>query len=87
MTGRTVQPPIRPDAEILADARLALDCRADVPPTVLVHVQHGVAWLTGTVQRDLMRADAEDAVRRVPGVRRVVNDVTVSVPADHSPAS
>jgi osmotically-inducible protein OsmY len=34
-----------------------------------------------------MRADAEDAVRRVRGVRRVVNDITVSVPGDQSPVS
>jgi osmotically-inducible protein OsmY len=87
MTPRVVQPPTRSDAEILVEARLALDCRADVPPTVLVHVQHGVAWLTGTVQRNAMRADAEDAVRRVRGVRRVVNDITVSVPGDQSPVS
>jgi osmotically-inducible protein OsmY len=87
MTQRTVQPPSRPDADILADARLGLDCRADVPPTVLVHVQHGVAWLTGMVERESMRIDAEDAVRRVAGVRRIVNDVTITTALVRSLAS
>lgn len=73
-----VQAGQRSDAEIFADARLALDRQPNVPSTVRIHVEHGNATLTGSVRRVAERNEAEDAVRGVPGVVRVVNDITVA---------
>ena len=68
----------RSDPEIFADARHVLDLIPTVPGTVRVHVESGVATLTGSVQLPAGRADAEYAVRTVPGVRGVVNHITVA---------
>jgi osmotically-inducible protein OsmY len=67
----------RSDAEIFGDARLALDRRSTVPGTVHVHVSQGTARLTGTVRRASERADAEDALRHVTGLRGILNDISV----------
>ena len=67
----------RNDAEIFADARLALDNEPTVPRTVHVHVDDGVATLTGTVRRPSERSTAEQVVRHVDGVRRVIDLLTV----------
>lgn len=67
----------RNDAEIFADARLALDNEPTVPGTVHVHVDDGVATLTGIVRRPSERTTAQQVVRHVDGVRRVVDLVTV----------
>ena len=68
----------RPDAEIFIDARRALDARPTVPASVHVHVNNGVATLTGTVRVASQQLEAEDAIRHVPGLRRLVNDIVVS---------
>ena len=68
----------RPDAEIFVDARRALDERPTVPATVHVHVNKGVATLTGSVRFASQQLEAEDAIRHVPGLRRLVNDLVVS---------
>lgn len=68
----------RPDAEIFVDARHALDERPAVPATVHVHVNNGVATLTGSVRFASQQLEAEDAIRHVPGLRRLVNDIVVS---------
>lgn len=65
------------DAKIFADARVALDNQPTVPGTVHVHVDDGVATLTGTVRRPAERRTAEQAVRHVDGVRAVIDLVTV----------
>ena len=70
----------RSDPEIFAEARHALDQRPDVPATVRLHVDHGVATLTGTVRRAFERSEAADVVRHIAGVRDVVNDIVVSQP-------
>ena len=67
----------RNDAEIFAGARLALDNQPGVPGTVHVHVDDGVATLTGTVRRFSERSTAEQVVRHIDGVRRVIDLVTV----------
>lgn len=77
-TGTT---PTRSDAEIFVDARRALDRRPSIPATVRVHIEHGIATLTGTVRLPAERAEAEAAVRDVAGIRRIVNEIAVSVPA------
>ena len=71
-----------PDAEIFAQARRALDDRPSIPPTVRVHIDGGTAWLTGTARLPAERAEAEAVVRAVPGVRRIVNNVSVTRSVD-----
>jgi osmotically-inducible protein OsmY len=69
---------MRPDAEIFAEARRMLDARGTVPAGVRVHVDHGVVTLTGTVRLPFEQLEAEDAVRHVRGVHRVVNEIVVA---------
>ena len=73
-------PPVthRPDAEIFVDARHALDKRPTVPATVRIHVNDGVATLTGSVRLPSQQLEAEEAIRHVPGLRRLVNDIVVA---------
>lgn len=68
----------RTDADIFTAATNVLDQRLSVPRTVRVHVDRGVATLTGTVRLPSERAEAEEAVRPVDGVERVVNSITVA---------
>lgn len=68
----------RSDADIFADARKALDERPTVPQGVHVHVNSGTVTLTGSVRLPFERADAEEAVRTIGGIRRLVNDITVT---------
>jgi osmotically-inducible protein OsmY len=67
----------RNDAEIFADARLALDDQPAIPGTVRVHVNDGVATLTGTVRHQAERTAAQQTVQAVDGVREVVDLITV----------
>ena len=67
----------RSDTDIFVEARHALDCLPTVPGIVHVHVDNGVATLTGTVRRSAEKAAAADAVRHVPGVKDLVNAITV----------
>jgi osmotically-inducible protein OsmY len=80
MTRATARSTHRTDAEIFAQARKALDERPSIPAAVRVHVDDGAAWLTGTVQLTSERAEAEDVVRQVPGVQRIVNTIAVAKP-------
>jgi osmotically-inducible protein OsmY len=82
MTSSTPTARRRTDADIFAEARKALDERPSIPATVHVHIGEGVAWLTGTVRRATERIEAEDVVRHVDGVQRVVNRITVAEPPD-----
>jgi osmotically-inducible protein OsmY len=68
----------RTDAAIFAEARTALDLCPTVSGTVRVHVDKGMATLTGTVRLPAGRLEAEDAVRHVKGIRRLVNNITVA---------
>jgi osmotically-inducible protein OsmY len=68
----------RTDTEIFAQARKALDQRPSIPATVRVHIDDGVAWLTGMARRISERTEAEDVVRQIPGVQHVVNKITVA---------
>jgi osmotically-inducible protein OsmY len=67
----------RADAEILTEARDALEARRTVPGGVHVDVEGGVVTLTGRVYRPFERTEAEDAVH-IDGVRRIVNDLEVA---------
>jgi osmotically-inducible protein OsmY len=68
----------RSDAEIFAAVRKALDQRPTVPQGVHVHVDRGTVKLTGSVRQPFERADAEEAVRAVEGIRSLVNDIVVT---------
>ena len=70
--------PHRSDAEIFADARKALDRSPTVPQGVHVHVDSGAVRLTGSVRLPFERADAEEVVGRVEGIRSLVNDITIT---------
>jgi osmotically-inducible protein OsmY len=73
---RTAAPPA--DAEIFAAARLALDQAGEVPAGVRIHVEHGYATLTGTVQWPRESEIAQRVVRDVPGVVGVINNIVVA---------
>jgi osmotically-inducible protein OsmY len=45
---------------------------------VRVHVDRGTVTLTGTVRWPIERSEAEDVVRQIAGVQRVVNDLVVA---------
>ena len=68
----------RSDTEIFAQARKALDVRPAIPATVRVHVENGVAWLTGVARRVSERAEAEQVVGDIDGIREVVNKISVT---------
>jgi osmotically-inducible protein OsmY len=70
--------PLRPDPEVFSAARKALDDHPSVPQGVRVHVDYGVATLTGSVRWPQEKSEAEAVVRRVEGVLRVVNNLTVA---------
>jgi osmotically-inducible protein OsmY len=65
----------RSDIDIFSAARKALDDHPRVPQDVRVHVDHGTVTLTGNVRWSREQSEAEDAVRRVDGVLRVVNNI------------
>jgi osmotically-inducible protein OsmY len=68
----------RSDTDIFAEARRALDDTPTVPATVRVHIDDGLAWLTGLTRRWSERMEAERVVSDVPGVRQVINKITVA---------
>jgi osmotically-inducible protein OsmY len=78
MTRATGTATRRPDAEIFAEARTALDQHAIIPATVRVHVDKGIATLTGTVRLASESSAAEEIVRQVRGVDRVANEITIA---------
>jgi osmotically-inducible protein OsmY len=73
------------DADIAHAARQALEKDA-LAPADLVHVTvaHGEIKLRGTVETLTERAEAEHAVERLRGIRRVVNEIQVSPGLDSS---
>jgi osmotically-inducible protein OsmY len=78
MTPATGTGPRRTDTEIFAEARRTLDERPSIPATVRVHIDDGVAWLTGMARRASERTEAENVVRQIRGVESVVNTITVA---------
>ena len=74
---KTTQLTHRPDAEIFAAVRSALDQNPAVPATVRVHVREGAVTLTGSVRTPAARMEAEEIARGVDGVLSVVNDIVV----------
>ena len=52
-----------------------------------LQVEEGEVWLTGRVSSDAQQALALDIARRVPGVRQVVNDITIEAADQAKPAA
>jgi hypothetical protein len=67
----------RTAADIFIAAKEARSGLRTAPAGVRVHVLGGVVTLTGGVHWPFERTDAEDAVRRVEGVRHIVNNIEV----------
>lgn len=66
------------DDEIAARAARLLEWDAAIPPgRIAIKVEHGVVTLSGAVDWHYQRAEAEYDIRKLGGVRAVVNDVTV----------
>jgi osmotically-inducible protein OsmY len=73
----------RPDAEIFAAVRSALDQNPAVPATVRVHINEGLVTLTGSVRTPADRFEAEETARAVADVRGIVNDIfVVNIPVE-----
>jgi osmotically-inducible protein OsmY len=68
----------RDDTELFGAARTALDRHPGIPPTIHVHVENGIATLTGTARHLSERTVAVNVVRRVRGIVHVVNKVVVA---------
>ena len=73
----SAQPKNKSDAEVFAAARHALDDNPAVPAGVRVHVDAGIVTLTGSVRRPGERIEAEETIRHVRGVRRIVDNIYV----------
>lgn len=52
-----------------------------------LQVDEGTVWLSGRVANEAQQAKALDIARRIPGVKQVVNDLTVGAPAAKQPAA
>jgi len=67
---------LRTDDEIALSIRQALKLDNDVPDEgITIQVRDGLATLEGSVENDLQRQTAEADVRRVRGVRDVINRI------------
>lgn len=68
------------DADIQASIETVLKADADMAGT-MVSVQDGVATITGEAKDDAIKAKIEEAVKKIEGVKSVVNNCTVTPPA------
>lgn len=67
----------RTDADIAADAAMALKIHVAIPDAVQAAVHHGHVTLTGAVPWLYQKALAEKTVRHICGLRHVTNYITV----------
>ena len=67
----------RTDADIAADAALALKIHAAIPEAVQAAVHHSQVTLTGTVSWLFQKQQAERVIAHIRGVRHVVNHIVV----------
>ena len=68
-----------PDARITADVEAQYEAHTELKPPNLVYVQTlgRVVYLSGIVATDLQRDSAVDIARQVPGVTRVVDNISI----------
>jgi VCBS repeat-containing protein len=69
---------IRTDEDIAGTALNHLEWNYSVPNTVKVQVTGGCVTLKGTTEWQYQKEDAERAVRPLKGVKRVLNEITVT---------
>ena len=67
----------RTDADVAADAALALKLNGAIPENVQAAVHHGHVTLTGTVAWLYQKALAERTAAHIRGVRHVFNHITI----------
>lgn len=67
----------RDDTDIARAAAAALEWHSDLPKTIQVVVNNGWVTLTGTVDWQFQKEEAEKAVRYIGGVKGVMNDIQV----------
>jgi osmotically-inducible protein OsmY len=77
MTRATTTETPRDDTELFGAARTALDRHPTVPSTIHVHVENGIATLTGIARLSSERTAAVNVVRRISGIMQVVNKIVV----------
>jgi osmotically-inducible protein OsmY len=68
----------RDDTELFGAARTALDRQPGIPATIHVHVENGIATLTGTARLPSERTAAVKVIRGVHGIVQVVNKIVVA---------
>jgi osmotically-inducible protein OsmY len=68
---------VRDDADIAQAAAMALSWHSDLPDNIQVTVSNGWITLSGTVDWQFQRTEAENAVRNIRGVRGVINNITL----------
>jgi BON domain-containing protein len=68
------------DAQINSELEARLDQNGALRPPNQLHVRtlDGAVYLTGQVATDLQRQEAEQIARQTPGVRQVVNNVSLT---------
>lgn len=70
---------MRSDSELQDDSRMELVREPGVDAgRIEVRVQEGVAIVTGNVRSEAESWSAADAVRRVPGIEAVVNEMMIT---------
>jgi osmotically-inducible protein OsmY len=74
------------DADIAKEAARVLRLQGTVPDGVEALVRGGCVTLIGHVAWPFQKADAEQAVRHIPGVRAVMNHIAL-VPESEGPAT
>lgn len=67
----------RDDDDIAAAARAALAWHSDLPNSIIVTVDDGWLTLSGKVDWDFQRQEAEDSVEYLAGVKGVFNNITL----------
>jgi len=73
---------MRPDADIKRDVEQELKWDPDIDATdIAVAVKDGVVSLTGFVKSYIEKYEAENAAKRVGGVRGIANDIEVRLPS------
>jgi metal-dependent amidase/aminoacylase/carboxypeptidase family protein len=68
------------DADIQASIETVLKADADMAGT-MVSVQDGIATISGVCKDDACKTNCEEAVKKIEGVKSVVNNLTVTPPA------
>jgi osmotically-inducible protein OsmY len=68
----------RDDTQLFGAVRTALDRHPGVPATIHVHVEDGIATLTGTARLESERTAAIHVTRSVGGIVHIVDKIVVA---------